>query len=210
MSPSSPSEILVKIADYYTHKIEAYGNEPRGVDWNGEESQALRFEQLSRVISTHGEFSINDLGCGYGALFDYLRPRYELFSYVGYDISEAMLTSARLRHAKQTNVNYRQNALLDSMADYTVASGTFNVRLTESDIAWQQHFKDTLDSMNAHSTRGFAFNCLTLYSDRDRMAPHLFYSDPCEMFDFCKRRYSRNVALLHDYELYEYTIIVRK
>ena len=29
-------------------------------------------------------------------------------------------------------------------------------------------------------------------------------------FDFCKRNFSRNVALLHDYGLYDFTIIVRK
>ena len=42
------------------------------------------------------------------------------------------------------------------------------------------------------------------------MRPDLYYADPCELFDRCKRRYSRNVALLHDYDLYEFTILVRK
>jgi len=30
------------------------------------------------------------------------------------------------------------------------------------------------------------------------------------LFDYCKRTYSRDVALLHDYGLYEFTILVRK
>ena len=30
------------------------------------------------------------------------------------------------------------------------------------------------------------------------------------MFDLCKRRYSPRVALLHDYPLYEFTVLVRK
>ena len=42
------------------------------------------------------------------------------------------------------------------------------------------------------------------------MRSDLFYSDPCNLFDICKRKYSRNVALLHDYGLHEFTIIVRK
>jgi hypothetical protein len=48
---------------------------------------------------------------------------------------------------------------------------------------------------------------LTKYSGADRMAqrPDLYYG-----FDFCKRRFSRNVALLHDYGLYDFTILVRK
>jgi len=42
------------------------------------------------------------------------------------------------------------------------------------------------------------------------MREDLYYADPCFIFDYCKRNFSRNVALLHDYELYEFTIIVRK
>ena len=41
------------------------------------------------------------------------------------------------------------------------------------------------------------------------MRPDLFYADPCWLFDQCKRRHSRDVALLHDYGLYEFTILVR-
>jgi hypothetical protein len=41
------------------------------------------------------------------------------------------------------------------------------------------------------------------------MRDHLYYADPGEFFEICKRVYSRNVALLHDYGLYEFTILVR-
>jgi hypothetical protein len=51
---------------------------------------------------------------------------------------------------------------------------------------------------------------LTSYSDEDKMRAHLYYTDPTWAFDLCKRRYSRHVALLHDYGLYEFTILVRK
>ena len=42
------------------------------------------------------------------------------------------------------------------------------------------------------------------------MKDYLFYADPCELFDFCKTRFSQNVALLHDYGLYEFTILVEE
>ena len=42
------------------------------------------------------------------------------------------------------------------------------------------------------------------------MRGHLYYADPASVFDLCMRRYSRHVALLHDYGLYEFTILVRK
>lgn len=103
------------MATYYSDKLAQHGERPRGVDWNGEESQTLRFEQLCKVIGMPIQFSINDLGCGYGALYDFLAQKYETISYAG-----------------------------------------------------------------------------------------------CALFDLCKRRYSKNVALLHDYGLYEFTILIRK
>jgi hypothetical protein len=42
------------------------------------------------------------------------------------------------------------------------------------------------------------------------MRPDLYYADPRAIFDHCKRTFSRWVALLHDYGLYEFTILVRK
>ena len=67
-----------------------------------------------------------------------------------------------------------------------------------------------LDRLNALSARGFAFNMLTKYSDAERMRSDLYYADPCFLFDYCKKRYARRVSLLHDYPLYEFTMIVRK
>lgn len=210
MPPSDSASALAGIATYYAQKIAAHGETALGVDWNGAESQSLRFEQLAKLISRTSGFTINDLGCGYGALFDYLLTRYDSFQYRGYDIATEMISAAQKRHGSHDAASYRIGAQPDSVADYTVASGIFNVRLDKSKESWTRYFKTTLDAINEASTLGFAFNCLTSYSDKERMRQYLYYSNPCEMFDLCKQRYSRNVALLHDYGLYEYTIIVRK
>jgi hypothetical protein len=95
-------------------------------------------------------------------------------------------------------------------ADYGVASGIFNVRLQTDDASWAAYIESALKELDQTSTLGFAFNCLTSYSDADRMRADLYYADPCRMFDLCKRRFSKRVALLHDYGLYEFTIVVRK
>ena len=64
--------------------------------------------------------------------------------------------------------------------------------------------------MDRASQKGFAFNMLTIYSDKEYMKDNLYYSDPLFFFDFCKRNFSKNVALLHDYYEYDFTILVRK
>jgi SAM-dependent methyltransferase len=204
------SDLLNEVAQYYAGKLAQYGETPRGVDWNGEEGQALRFAQLCRIVDVTEPFSINDLGCGYGALYDFLTSSSEPFSYTGIDVSEEMVRAAEQRYFDRTQVRFIHAAEPDRAADYGVASGIFNVRLGRSDEQWLAYLEATLDVLDRTSRRGFAFNCLTSYSDADKMRDYLYYADPCQLFDLCKRRYSRNVALLHDYGLYEFTILVRK
>ena len=90
-----------------------------------------------------------------------------------------------------------------------MASGIFNVRLGTSEDDWAAYMLDSIAQMASRARLGFAFNVLTLYSDPERRRPDLYYADPCKLFDHCKRTYSRNVALLHDYDLYEFTMLVR-
>jgi len=201
---------LSDIASYYSTKLSEYGEIPRGVDWNGEESQTLRFEQLCKVMNTLGHFSVNDLGCGYGALYDFLTHRYESIIYSGIDISEGMVHAAERRYHDKKEVRFALSSEPEQVADYGVASGIFNVRLNRSDDEWALYLETTLDTLDRSSRFGFAFNCLTSYSEKDKMRDYLYYANPCVLFDLCKRRYSRNVSLLHDYGLYEFTILVRK
>lgn len=205
------SDLLSEVVKYYSGKLAEHGETPRGVDWNGEEGQVLRFEQLCRIFQGREEhFSVNDLGCGYGALLDYLTSRHSITSYLGIDVSEDMVRSARTRHQAVANARFISADEPDAVADYGIASGIFNVRLRRNDTEWFQYLEATLDVLNITSRRGFAFNCLTSYSDEDKKRDYLYYADPCKLFDLCKRRFSRRVALLHDYGLYEFTILVRK
>lgn len=204
------TDILTEVAEYYSAKLAEHGETPRGVDWNGKESQLLRFEQLTKVIEQPQGFSLNDLGCGYGAFFEYLDLSYRDFIYNGCDVSGDMIQAARARYVNRPNAHFTVTSEPPEMADYGVSSGIFNVRLGRSDSEWRDHLETTLDALDRTSRKGFAFNCLTAYSDADKMRDYLYYADPCILFDLCKQQYSRHVALLHDYGLYEFTIIVRK
>ena len=80
---------------YYDARIAAYGPTPAGVDWNSEASQMLRFEQLARLWEREREATVLDYGCGYGALAIYIRQLGHTGSYVGFDLSDAMVAEAR-------------------------------------------------------------------------------------------------------------------
>jgi hypothetical protein len=167
----------------------------------------LRFEKLLEVARGESSFSLLDWGSGYGALVDHLRERGLECRYTGFDLSEEMAARGRARHPEAVFLT-AEGALAPH--DYVVASGIFNVRLDVPDAEWRDYALGVLDAMNARALRGFAFNMLTLYSDPDKRKPQLFYADPREVFDVCKRRFSPRVALLHDYPLYEFTVLVRK
>ncbi len=115
---------------------------------------------------------------------------------------------SRLGHHPQARFTSDRSSL--QPADYALASGPFNVKLGTPEADWKSYVHNCLDELNALGRLGFAFNLLTAYSDLDRQRPDLYYADPCEYFQLCKTRYSRNVALLHDYNLHEWTILVRK
>jgi len=198
------------IASYFTSTLNAEGATPLGVGWNGSDSQRIRFDQMCKLIDVSEPFSVNDLGCGYGAFYDYLVENKHVVDYAGYDVSPAMVESA-LAHL--TGVNSVTITLANKptrLADYSFASGLFNVRMDHGDKVWLAYILETLNALNDASRAGFAFNALTVYSDAEKMRPDLYYADPLLLFDHCKRHYSRQVALLHDYDLYDFTILVRK
>ena len=202
--------ILTAVGRYYETTFSEHGASPRGVDWNSAESQAVRFEQLALVFRGAADrFTVNDLGCGYGAFATFLDERgYEAASYTGYELSPAMLKHARAHFHDRPAVRFVEGNELVA-ADYSIASGIFNVKLEFPEAEWIAYVDATIAELATASRRGFAFNMLTSYSDADRRRGDLFYADPREMFDVCKTRYSRDVALLHDYGLWEFTIVVR-
>lgn len=202
------SHLQEQVSRYYTNKVSEHGASARGVDWNSPESQHLRFEQLLRVC--RGEpGTLLDYGCGYGALLDHLLERRLPLDYRGFDVAPRMVAEARAAHPALPPETFADNEAAVRPADFVVASGVLNVKLEAGDEEWHDYMMAVVGRLAALSRRGFAFNALSSYSDRDKHRPHLHYADPLVWFDHCKRRIASSVSLLHDYPLWEFTILVR-
>ena len=201
-----------QIRSYFAGKLEQHGATPRGVDWNSTDSQETRFSQLAKVINHPGNsFSLLDFGSGFGSFYDYLISRKAAIKkYVGFDIVEGMVVKGRQMHSATTGVEFFSKDEDLRCCDYVVASGIFNIKLDTPQDDWTEYVIKTLSRMNELATRGFSFNLLTSYSDAEFMRPDLYYADPGLIFDVCKRSFAKNVAILHDYGLYDFTVIVRK
>ncbi len=204
---------LTPIRDYFSMRFNQNGQDATGVDWNSAYAQETRFEQLAKVILPEKPFTVLDFGCGYGAMAEWFRRvGLDFEHYYGYDIVEASLTAGKERYQDDPKVSFCKTLDEIPVCDYLVASGVFNIKMEADYDQWTDYVIGSLETFNAKTSRGFSVNFLTSYSDADRMAerPDLYYADPCRIFDYCRRHFSRNVALLHDYRIWDFTILVRK
>jgi SAM-dependent methyltransferase len=207
----SNEKIQGKVQNYFRQKLEIFGSTPRGLDYNSPEAMEIRFDQLMKIVEyPKKQFSIIDYGCGYGAIIDYMVKKKYQFEYYGIDYVKEMIDAGIRNHPDCPNYHWTTNEEELPIADYVIAGSIFNIKVDASDKDWTLIVIETLGKMNSHCTKGFSFNMLTKYSDPEKMRPDLYYADPCFLFNYCKTHFSRNVALLHDYKLYDFTLLIRK
>jgi SAM-dependent methyltransferase len=200
---------------YVPYYAERAGEKERArqVGWRDQHAQHSRFEQFVRAIGHPADapFEVADVGCGLGDLLPFLRGKgFTGLRYHGYDILPDMVEAATACH-EDPAASFRR---IDEMgeierADYCFASGIFNAKLDNDDEAWWGHVQACVREMAAKSASAVAFNMLSTYSDKEKQEATLYYADPCRVFDWCKREISRDVALLHDYGQWDFTIILR-
>lgn len=200
--------LLAPVAAVYEAMLDRDGATEAGVGWLGG-TQAKRFEILAGLMPTdEPNLDIADLGSGYGAFFEYLlaHPRLRFASYVGYDISEAMVAAAADR-IRDPRVTFVQSLIVTKPADLCFASGTYNVALDADGASWTGYVLESLKNLARMSRIGFAFNLLSPASDRD---PAIFARPPGIFVDFCRDTLGGRVRLIEDYGLPEWTLHVTR
>lgn len=209
-SPSELEDVYRKVAQYYTQKLRRFGPTPMGVDWSCMPTQALRFRKLLKICDFDSPFSLNDVGCGYGALLDYLALYHPLTSvdYLGIDVSSAMVRSARRRRSGDL-IQFRHGRESPRHADYSIASGIFNVMLDQPLQIWERSIEATLVHLGATSRKGFAVNFVHQPVPGGMARPGLYCANPTQWIDFCEERLGAQVHLVDDYGMSEFTLLVK-
>lgn len=203
-------EILVPVAERYRRRIARYGAGPRGVFWRNAERQRRRFEVLAAILDDKERgVTVNDLGCGYGALFDFLAdlPALRGGRYFGYDICPAMLRAAR-RRSRDPRAVFIDGPRPTRDADYGFAAGTYNLKHHAADATWNAYVKTSLAELWARTRKGLAFNMLSI--DSELRQKDLYYGDPGDFLEFCTRALSPDATLLDNLPLTDWTILVRR
>lgn len=213
---ASPAQDLhqlhADIESYYTQKVLRHGATASGVDWTCQPTQELRFVQLLKLCDFRQPFSLNDVGCGYGALLTFMVKRYRSLKldYLGTDLSQAMIDQAKPSTRPYFRAQFAVTGAIPRVADYSVASGIFNVRQTQPASRWILFIKQTLASMHAASRVGFAINFLAPADPDMLVIPELYRVSPDVWINHCHREFGANVELIEGYGMREFTLLVRR
>jgi SAM-dependent methyltransferase len=204
------AEIYASVESYYSEKIIAFGPVPAGADWDSIITQEVRFQQLLKICNFSAPFALNDVGCGYGALFSYLNRYHSKtdIDYLGVDVSPAMISQADSLQRDLSRVGFRVASISPRLADYSVASGIFNVKLDHPLDKWQRYIGKTLVDMHATSRLGFAVNFMT--PDAVNENPEgLYCTTPDPWIRFCEDQLRSSAQVIAGYGLREFTLLVR-
>ncbi len=207
---SAKDGILDAVGAYYSGKLAEHGPTPRGVDWKDTESQHLRHSQFLRLLAQDPDASVLDVGCGYGDFLPFLRAAGHRGRYIGCDVAAPMVAAARQLHGEGPDHSFIVGVAPEGAADYAIGSGILNVMRGSTPEAWAHYVRATIETLHGAGRRGFGFNMLSLVSDPERRRADLFYGDPVGVLADCIARYGRHVALMQDYGLWEFTMIVRR
>jgi hypothetical protein len=159
------------------------------VDWNSEAAQEARFAQLVKVINRR------PFRCWITAAATARWPATccarasRWSSILGFDVLESMVVQRPRSAPGAAAVQFTASFPRLTRSDYAIASGIFNIRLETPFDRWTEYVTGELHKMDQPEPQGFSVNFLTKYSDAEYMRPHLYYADPCYLFDYCKRNF---------------------
>jgi hypothetical protein len=210
LSASEYDAIHSAVANYYESALARFGATARGVDWKDDASHSLRHKQFQRLVADDADGSVLDLGCGYGDFLLSLRAWGHRGRYLGCDLAPGMIAAARSLHGEGPECSWHLGASPPEACDYAIASGILNVRQGADEAAWNDYVDGVITTLARCGRRGFGFNMLSLSSDPDKRRPDLHYASPVQILDMCLNRFGRNVAILQDYGLWEFTVLVRR
>ena len=210
--PDDIGQLLEFVSRVYTYRINECGPVANGVFWRDEDGQILRLEVLMQAIAPedlNGPIRVNDLGCGYGTLFDLMKaePMLNGGRYTGYDISPDMVAQAQALHADDPRAQFVVSPVATEVADYSFVSGTYNMSMGANPRLWVDYIKTSLTQLWSKTASTLAFNLLD--DQAKTKLDDLFYANKRAFIEHALTL-SPDVDVIDDYPLDEFTLVVRR
>jgi SAM-dependent methyltransferase len=191
-----PFSIESGVIRAYTAALGRHGASPQGVFWNSAKSQNARFAALLVMIRAHRAETgsgkrpplIADIGCGYGALYGYMRGRSDFagWGYVGLDINPSMIRACQHLYPAEPS-RFQLGPTPRQPVDYALFSGTFNLCMIEDAVRWRRYILDQLSACLPHCRQAIVMNLLC--RRQMTITNNIFYAGRQEIVDELRHRF---------------------
>ena len=201
-----------QISNIYNKRFDNYNNTPKGVFWNSKLSQDLRLNIiLDKIlkIAKSEEFSIADIGCGYGRLYEVIKERNldSKVQYYGFDINEKLINFCK-NNKDFENVEFAINASPFKKTDYIVMSGTYNLTPTNNISLWEDYIIKNLTGNWKFVKKAMIFNCLI--KEKKEITKSLYYSELSWIKKICEENFCHPIITKHKILKEDITIILNR
>ena len=189
------------IARTYNKRFTKLGAVPEASLWFSKERQLVRFKLIADVVAQKRpkeNFSITDIGCGYGAFVPYLFQRFpnEDFTYTGFEIAEKPLNYC-IKTYKRSNVVFKMGNLPKRQSDFSIMSGTYNYAPVLSPKVWQAYLFKNLSQIWSYSRLGIIFN-LSVASEAKITSQNISYFSQENVMSFCQNELGKTSLSFSD------------
>ena len=201
-----------QISNIYNKRFDNFNNTPKGVFWNSKLSQDLRLNIiLDKILqnSKSNEFSIADIGCGYGRFYEILKERNldDKVKYHGFDINQKIINFCK-NNKDFVNVKFGISALPFDDTDYVVMSGTYNLTPTNDISLWEDYIIKNLTNNWKFVRKAMIFNCLI--KEKRKIEKKLYYTELSWIQKICERNFCDPEVIKHNLLKDDITIILKK
>ena len=201
-----------EISNIYNKRFDTFNNTPKGVFWNNKLSQDLRLNIiLDKILQNtkSDEFSIADIGCGYGRLYEIIKERKldVKVQYHGFDINQKIISFCK-NNNNYENVEFAINTCPFKKTDYVVMSGTYNLAPTNNITLWEDYIIKNLTSNWKLVEKAMIFNCLI--KEKRKIEKKLYYTELSWIQKICERNFCDPEVIKHNLLKDDITIILKK
>ena len=201
-----------QISKIYSKRFDNYNNTPKGVFWNSKLSQDLRLNIiLDKILKNtkSEEFSIADIGCGYGRFYEIIKERNlgDRVQYYGFDINQKLINFCK-NNKDFENIKFAINTCPFVKTDYVVMSGTYNLAPTNNIPLWEDYIIKNLTSNWKLVEKAMIFNCLV--KEKRKIEKKLYYTELSWIQKICERNFCEPEVIKHNLLKDDITIILKK
>ena len=201
-----------QISNIYNERFDNYNNTPKGVFWNSKLSQDLRLNIiLDKIlkIEISEDFSIADIGCGYGRLYEVIKERGldGKVQYNGFDINQKLINFCQ-NNKDFENVEFAISALPFKNTDYIIMSGTYNLTPTNNIAMWEDYVIKNLTSNWKLVKKAMIFNCLI--KEKKEINKSLYYTELSWIKRICEDNFGKIQIFKNQLLKNDITVVIKK